>query len=246
MTEFFGKTYWLIGASEGLGRAVALALDALGARCILSARNTERLEALAAELTHDPMVVGVDVSDDASVAHAWETVAAEDPFGVIYLAGYYDPIPAQDWDRAGVLQMADVNFMGGVRCLGHVVPHLAQRDAGHIVVIGSLSGYRGLPGAIGYGASKAAIMHLTENIWIDLVKTGVKTQLINPGFIKTRLTDKNDFSMPFIMSADKAAEHVIRAMRSDRFKTDFPWGFSLLFRASRWFPRWLYKAMFVR
>ena len=241
-----GKTYWLIGASEGLGRAVALALDELGVRCVVSARNAERLQDLAGELKNDPLVVTCDVSDDASVASAWERVQQEKPFGVVYLAGYYDPISAPAWDRDAVVKMADVNFMGGVRCLGQVVPYLAARDAGHIVVIGSLSGYRGLPGAIGYGASKSAIMHLTENIHIDLAKTGVKTQLINPGFIKTRLTDKNTFDMPFIMSAEDAAHNVVQAMEGNRFKTDFPWMFSLLFRASRWFPNWLYVRVFAR
>ncbi len=244
MSVVAGKTYWLVGASEGLGRALATEMAAQGARLILSARSADRLTSLAAELPGEPAIVPIDVTDDRSVSSAWDVVADRQVDGIVFLAGFYDPISADKWDRKAVLMMADVNFMGGVRVLGHAVPYFAQKDEGHIVVIGSLSGYRGLSGAIGYGASKSGLMHLTENIHADLAKTGVRTQLINPGFIRTRLTDKNTFDMPFIMSAEDAAKKTLAAMESRRFKTDFPWVFSLLFRASRWFPNWLYLRIF--
>ena len=128
--------------------------------------------------------------------------------------------------------MIDINFTGAVRVLAAVVPRFVESGKGHIVIIGSLSGFRGLSGALGYGASKAGIMHLAENIHADLYSSGVKVQLINPGFIKTRLTDKNDFKMPFIMSAEEAAKNVINAMLSDRFQTNFPRIFSCLLYTS--------------
>ena len=244
--DLTGKTYWLVGASEGLGRELAIAMAEAGARCILSARNTERLTDIASSLAHDPVVCRLDVTDGVSVEKAWADILGIDIDGVIYIAGYYDPISATNWDRDAVLQMADVNFIGALRVLGHVVPHFVERGSGHIVAIGSLSGYRGLPGAIGYGASKAGLMHLVENIQVDLKGTGVCTQMINPGFIRTRLTDKNDFGMPFIMSPKEAAQRTLRAMQSGRFKTDFPWGFSLVFRLSRLLPNWLYLRIFGR
>jgi len=240
LTDLKGKTYWLVGASEGLGRALAVALDALGARTVLSARSGARLDDLAETLSYCAGVVACDVTDTGAVDAAWAQIEQFGIDGVIFIAGYYEPISAQDWDREAVMRMADVNFMGGIRVLGHAVPHFANRNSGHIVVIGSLSGYRGLPGAIGYGASKSGLMHLTENIQIDLAKTDVKVQLVNPGYIKTRLTNKNDFAMPFLMSAEAAADRTVRAMHSNRFKTDFPWIFSLVFRVSRLLPNWVY------
>lgn len=246
MSAFANKTYWIVGASDGLGAALAKALDDQGGRCILSARRRDRLDAIAARLSRPAQVVECDVTDVASVAAAWDAVSAMGLDGVIYAAGTYDPMDAPTWDRDTVERMGDVNFMGGLRVLGRVTPFFAGRDSGHIVVIGSLSGYRGLPGAIGYGASNCAIMHLAESIRCDLAKTRVKISLINPGFIRTRLTDKNTFAMPFIMSPEMAAQRCLNAMGSRRFKTDFPWLFSLLFRASRFFPDWMYDRVFVR
>jgi short-subunit dehydrogenase len=125
-----------------------------------------------------------------------------------------------------------------------VIGPMVERGSGHIVLTGSLSGFRGLPGAIGYGASKAAVMYLAESMYADLRHSGIKVQLINPGFIKTRLTDKNDFSMPFIMEADEAARVFFEHMNSDSFKRSFPTVFSWLFRVSQFFPDWLYYRIF--
>ena len=115
---------------------------------------------------------------------------------------------------------------------------------GHIVITGSLSGFRGLPGAIGYGASKAACMYLAESLQADLRRTPIKVQVINPGFIRTRLTDKNDFSMPFIMEPEAAAREFFDHMNTDGFKKSFPLVFSWLFRVSQFFPDWLYYRVF--
>ena len=239
--SFAGKTYWIVGASEGLGRALALALNKDGARLILSARNGERLAALAQTL-HNATPLEMDVTDPVAVAKAVETAGAVD--GVIYCAGQYTPLKAQNWDAAAVEAMCEVNFLGAVRLLGHLVPRFAKENRGHIVLIGSLAGFRGLPGAIGYGASKAALMHLGENIQADLRGTDVKIQVVNPGFIETRLTDKNDFTMPFIQTPEQAADHVLAAMKSGRFSYSFPSPFSWLFRFGRFMPRALFYRIF--
>lgn len=238
-----GRTYWIVGASEGLGRALAIELDRRGVDLILSARNAERLHDLASELSRPPRILPMDVTDVGSVSGA--VTAASDAHGVIYMAGYYEPMRAQDWDASAAERMIDVNFAGAMRVLGRFVPHLIDRDAGHVVIIGSLAGYRGLPGAIGYGAGKAAIMHLAETMRSDLWRSGVKVQLVNPGFVRTRLTDKNDFAMPFLMEAGSAAVHVADAMESRKFKTDFPWVFSMFFRAGRLLPQGLFQRLFA-
>ena len=242
MTEFQNKRYWLVGASEGLGRAVAIALGKLGAEVIVSARSEERLSELCDEIPGSSSYVVCDVSDQASVESAAKQVGQID--GMVYLAGVYWPMKAQEWDAANVNAMCDVNFNGAARVLGEILPQMTQRDHGHVVLTGSLSGFRGLPGAIGYGASKAGIMYLAESLYADLRKTGVNVQLINPGFIKTRLTEKNDFSMPFIMEPDDAADAFVSHMRSSKFKKSFPGLFSLLFRGSQLLPDWLYYRVF--
>jgi short-subunit dehydrogenase len=142
--------------------------------------------------------------------------------------------------------MCQVNFIGAVRLLGHVVPGFARRGAGHVVLIGSLAGHRGLPGAIGYGASKAALMHLGETLYADLRRSGVRIQIVNPGFIRTRLTAKNDFAMPFIQTPQAAADHVMCAMRGARFSTSFPAPFSWLFTLGRWLPEWVFYRIFPK
>jgi short-subunit dehydrogenase len=237
---FTGKTYWLIGASEGLGRALAGLLTAEGAHMILSARNADRLEALAATLPH-ARALPMDVTDSASVQAAVADLGEID--GVIYCAGAYEPMTAQAWDMDQALKVSEVNFTGALRSLGHVVPQMADRGSGHIVLIGSLAGFRGLPGAIGYSASKGALMQLAENLYMDLRGTGVKVHQINPGFIKTRLTEKNSFDMPFILSPEDAAARTLKAMKSRRFATSFPWPMAAFFRLGSVLPIRLFRRM---
>ncbi len=242
MRDWPGKRYWLVGASQGLGRAVAHELSKTGAEVILSARDTEALQDLANELPGKAEVVPIDVADPKSVAQAAEAVGKID--GMVFLAGVYWPMAAKDFDGDKAAKMLDINLTGAARVLGHVLPPMIERDAGHIVLTGSLSGFRGLPGANGYGASKAGIMSMAETLYADLRTSGVEVQLINPGFIKTRLTDKNEFTMPFIMEPEDAARHFVEHMQGDDFARNFPRHFGALFRLSQFLPDWLYYRMF--
>ena len=244
MTDWTGKTYWLIGASEGLGRALAHQLSRVGVELVLSARSAGRLDEIVQELPGKARALAVDVTSDKAVADAAEE--AGDIDGVIYCAGVYWPQGARDWNAEQVAQMCDVNFTGAARVLGATVPRMVARDRGHILLLGSLSGFRGLPGSIGYSSSKAALMHLAESMHADLRGTGVRVQLANPGFIRTRLTEKNDFSMPQIMEAEDAARAIFEHMDSGGFKRNFPAPFSWLFRASQFLPDWLYYPLFGR
>ena len=237
-----GKKYWIIGASEGLGRELAIQLSNLGVELIVSARNEIRLNELS--LRTKAKVIPLDVLDINAVRKAFKAVGRID--GILYAAGDYTPLNSTVWNIDEVDKMIAINFTGAARVLGIVVPKFIAQNYGHIVMIGSLSGFRGLPNAIGYGASKAGMMHLAENIKADLYKSNIKVQLINPGFIKTRLTEKNNFKMPFIMSAEDAAKHVIRAMRRNRFQTNFPVMFSLIFRMTNFLPAFLYFWLFSK
>lgn len=242
MTDpFAGKTWWIVGASEGLGAALASAMDARGARLILSARSGDKLEALAKGLRH-ATALPMDVTDANSVETA--TAQAQHADAMLYCVGTYEPMHAADWNADAVEHMIDTNFTGAARVLAGIVPHYVTRGSGQIMLIGSLSGYRGLPAAVGYSASKAALMHLAENLLIDLKGTGVTIQMANPGFIKTRLTAKNTFDMPQIMTPEVAANHVIAAVDSGRFETAFPRPFAWVFKWGRFLPRSLFNKLF--
>ena len=242
MSDWIGKRYWLVGASEGLGRALAHQLSRAGVEVIVSARDAARLEEVVAELPGPASAVPVDVSDGASVAKAAAEIGPVD--GMIYLAGAYWPMPATQWDTKQAEIMVEVNFTGALRVLGEVIPGMVERGAGHVVLTGSLSAFRGLPGTVGYSSSKAALASLAETLRFDLKGTGVKVQTANPGFIRTRLTEKNDFKMPFILEPEDAAQAMFDHMQTDRFKKSFPRLFSLFFRASQLMPDWLYFRMF--
>lgn len=242
MTNWQGKRYWLVGASEGLGREVAFCLSRAGAEVIVSARSEDRLKELVAELPGKASYVTVDVSDRTAVEAAATQIGDID--GVVYLAGVYWPMKAQEWDNEKADMMGEVNFLGASRVVGSVIKNMVAKNAGHIVLVGSLSGFRGLPGAIGYCSSKAGMMSLAESMQADLRTSPINVQLVNPGFIKTRLTEKNDFIMPFIMSPEDAAKEVFEHMNTEHFKKSFPMVFSWVFRLSQFMPDWMYYRLF--
>ncbi|MBB3994395.1 short-subunit dehydrogenase [Sulfitobacter undariae] len=242
MTEWLGKRYWLVGASDGLGAALAQQLSRAGAEVVLSARSEDKLTALADSLPAKAEVVAMDVTDDTSVAAATKAVGQVD--GIVYLAAAYWPFGAKDWNAEQANTMVDVNFMGLMRVMGQVVPDMVARNAGHIVVISSLAGFRGQARSIGYSASKAATISLAESMHADLRDTDVHVQVVNPGFIKTGLSDKNDFKMPGMMEPEDAAREVFEHMNTDDFKKSFPFGMALAFRLGQFLPAALYYRIF--
>lgn len=243
MRDWQGKRYWLIGASEGLGAALARTLSGVGAEVILTARDADKLQAVADSLPGPAKVVTADVTSRESL----EAAAAEagEIDGAVWLAGAYWPFGAQGWDAAQAETMADTNFTGAMRAAGVVLPPMIARDSGHFVLTGSLTAYGGLPRSAPYTASKAGIMALAESLYADLRKTGVQVQLVNPGFIRTRLTDKNEFRMPAIMEPEDAAQRIFEHMNGDAFSKSFPFWFGLLFRFGRFLPPPLYFRLFA-
>ncbi|MCU4651515.1 SDR family NAD(P)-dependent oxidoreductase [Roseibacterium sp. SDUM158016] len=244
MRDWSGKRYWLVGASEGLGRALALQMSRAGVELVVSARSEDRLKDLVAELPGRATCVPMDIADRDSVIAAARDVGEID--GMVFLAGLATLVKTQDWDAERVEQMFDVNLTGAARVIGQVIGPMVTRDAGHIMLIGSLSAYRGLPGSIGYSASKAGLMALAESMHGDLKGTNVLVQLANPGYIQTRMQDDNPYAKPFIMSPAKAAQEVFDQMNTDRFHKAFPFGFGLLFRLSRFLPTSVYEWIFFR
>ncbi|MFQ3252519.1 MAG: NADP-dependent 3-hydroxy acid dehydrogenase YdfG [Loktanella salsilacus] len=241
--DWQGKRYWIVGASEGLGRALAHKLSRVGVEVVVSARSEDRLKSLVEELPGKASYVTVDVSDLDAVEAARAEVGEID--GVVYLAGVYWPMESSAWNNKQAEAMADINYLGASRVVGSVINDFTARDHGHIVVTSSLTAFRGLPGTIGYTASKAAVMSLAECMYADLRKTGVNVQVVNPGFVKTQLTEKNDFNMPFIMEPEEAATAIFEHMNNpESFKKSFPAVFSWLFRLGQFLPDWAYYGIF--
>jgi short-subunit dehydrogenase len=224
-----GKNIWLIGASEGIGTGLASLLADAGACLALSARNEQKLTSVLGSLSKGNHVnLSLDVTDLSSIKLAWEKLITLWPKidMIIYNAGAYEPMDAQHFNLDLFEEIVNVNFRGASRILSFVLPYFLKQNRGHIVLVGSISGYRGLPASMGYGASKAALIHLAESLKADLMLTPLKVQVVNPGFVETRLTAKNTFAMPAIISPEKAADYIYKGLHSDHFEIHFPKRFS--------------------
>lgn len=234
---------WLIGASAGIGRALAAELAREGALLALSARSEDALRELQSELDGEGHYVApLDVQDDASIARAWQQLC--DTWGVpdkiVYLAGVYTPTEITDYDAEASVKLMDINVNGLLRVLGHVLPVFIDKRHGELVLFGSVAGYRGLPKAYDYSASKAAINIMAESLRVDLAPHDVSVRLISPGFVKTRLTDQNDFDMLFRISPEEAAQRIVKGLKGSAFEVHFPKRFTYIMKMLRVLPHALY------
>ncbi len=244
MREWLGKRYWLVGASRGLGAALAGVMSRAGVELVLSGRDEAALGAVAAALPGRTTVVPVDVRDTSAVRAAAEAAGAID--GVVYNAGVLWRMPATEWDAGRVEAMLDINLTGAARVMGAVIPGFVARGQGHAVLTGSLAAYRGAPGTIGYGASKAGMLCLAEAMRIDLRGTGIEVQIVNPGFIRTGMIEKLDGPKPFMLEADAAARIMFEHMGTGAFKRSFPGLAAAFVRSGQFLPDWLYERIVPR
>lgn len=233
---------WITGASMGIGEALARRLARDGAEVVASARSAERLDALAAEDADGIVAWPLDITDHAAVREAVARIEAErGPIDVAVLnAGTHRPVAAADFTAAGLRDLMEINVMGTAACLEALLPRMIARGRGRIAVVASVAGYRGLPTSAYYGATKAALINLTESLKFDLDRAGVTIQLIDPGFVKTPLTDRNEFPMPFLIGADVAADRIATGLRSSRFEIAFPRAFVAILKLLRLLPYRLY------
>ncbi|MEY3202240.1 MAG: hypothetical protein RIR70_1790 [Pseudomonadota bacterium] len=227
ITEWRGKRVWLVGGSTGIGAALATLLAQQGARLALSARGESALRDLA-EKIGGAIVEPLDVSDPAAFGLAWSRIKAV--WGgvdlVVLNAGTYEPIRAPELNAERARRVIDVNLMGVINGVAAVVPSLIEQGSGAIVVVGSVSGYRGLPKALIYGASKSALINFTETLWLDLSPSGIGVHLVSPGFVATPLTAQNEFKMPGLISAEEAARQIVAGLARGEFEIHFPKGFT--------------------
>lgn len=219
------KVAWVTGAGTGIGRELALQLARKGWVVAASARTAADLDTLVAESPERITAFKLDVTDaEASLAVGKAIAASLGPVDLaIFNAGSYFPTTAAEFSVANFRRTVDVNLMGIVHGMGAVVPQMVARRQGHIAVMGSLTGYFGLPTAASYGATKAAINSMAQAFMPDFERYGVTLSVINPGFVKTPATDKNDFPMPFLMPVEKAAQIIIAGLERKRFEIAFPW-----------------------
>ena len=235
--KYQDKVVWIIGASSGIGAALAKELSKRGARLALSARNQQALENLSASLESDHRFFPSDVTDAVLMIKTAQTIHTV--FGcidqVIFLAASYIPMKMDALDLGISRQMIETNVLGALHMLHAVLPILKDQPQGQIALCGSVAGYIGLPGGQPYSATKSAMINLAESLYVEL-QGKVDVKLINPGFVRTHLTDKNDFDMPMIISPEQAAVYIADGLLSKRFEVHFPRRFTIWLKLLRLFP----------
>ena len=236
--DWRGRRVWLVGASAGIGAALARALAGRGARLALSGRSPATLAALGVP---GALVLPCDATDVASLAAARASLQAA--WGgvdlVVYLAGDYEPMGAQNFDLERAEAVVAVNFHGAMRLTATVLGDL--QPGGGIAFVASVAGYRGLPRALCYGPGKAALIHFAECLHLELAPKGVGVWLVNPGFVQTRLTARNDFAMPALLTPEQAADAMLRGFARGGFEMHFPKRFTLWLKFLSLLPyRWYF------
>ena len=236
-----GRRVWLVGASTGIGLACAQALRAAGAQVVVSARKPQAVLDWAAQ---DCGVQwrALDVCDPAQVQATAQALLAEGPLDmVVYAAGYYQAQRATAMDLGNMLQHDKVNYQGALHVLDAVLPGMLAQRSGHISLLSSVAGWRGLPNGLAYGPTKAALTHLAETLYLDLQDAGIGVSVVNPGFVDTPLTAQNEFTMPALISPEQAAREMLKGWARGQFDIHFPKRFTLWLKLLRVLPyRWYF------
>ena len=246
MAQLRSANIWLTGASSGIGEALALELGRRGARLALSARRGEVLESLVHRIKSaggDARAFPVDVTDIEALKTTQQAIRSElGPIDILIAnAGTHIFSVPENFDSAEYLFLMDTNYGGMLRAIEAALPDMLCRGKGEIVGMASLAGFRGLPRAAAYGASKAAMIHFLESIRFHLKYNNIGVTIVNPGFVKTPLTDKNDFFMPFLTSPEKAARIICDGIERGRKEISFPIPFNWLLKLMRILPYPLYE-----
>lgn len=240
--NFKDETIWIIGASSGIGKALAELLSDEGANLILSARRTAELENINQDLGGKHEVLKLDAGNDADIEKAFATIKAENIKinRAIFLAALYEPQKIKDLDTEFCEKLFKVNVLGCFSFTKHMLTQFKQQnsDIKQIALCGSIAAYTGLPNGQPYSASKAAVQNFAESLRVEKPKD-IDIKLISLGFIRTRITDKNNFPMPFIQEPEDAAKAIAKGLKSKKFEIHFPKRFTLLLKLLRALPYWL-------
>jgi len=221
--DWAGKVVWLVGASTGIGRATAERLHRAGARLVVSARSSATLDAFA-RAHGGSLAIALDATDRQAMRDAAARIGQR--FGridlAVYCAGHYKAMRATAFDLDEALRHQQVNYVGALHLLDAVLPQLLRQRGGHLSLVSSVSGYRGLPKALAYGPTKAALINLAESLYFDLTDHGIGVSVVCPGYVDTPLTEQNDYKMPGLISAEEAARQVVAGWQRGEFEIHFP------------------------
>jgi NAD(P)-dependent dehydrogenase (short-subunit alcohol dehydrogenase family) len=250
ITDWRGQQVWLVGASTGIGQALALKLAGEGAHVSISARPSAALQqcannakALAKAKGGSAQALALDVTDLASLQAAYQALPSTPQF-VLFCAGTYKPMRAQAFDLTELKRQMDVNYTGALNLLSVTLPPMLKASragkAAHISLVSSVAGYRGLPQALAYGPSKAALTHLAEALYVDCHPDGLGISVVCPGFVATPLTAQNSFAMPAIISPEQAADAMVKGWAKGEFELHFPKRFSRSLKALKLLPDAVY------
>ena len=246
LRDWTAKTVWLVGASSGIGLATAKALHARGARVVVSARKAQALEAFA-QAHPGAVALPLDVTDAQAVRAAAQGLMAEGSLDLVaYCAGHYVAQRAFDFNLAEMRRHLDINYTGALHVLDAVLPGMLARGQGHVSLVASVAGYRGLPNSLAYGPTKAALINLAESLYADLHPRGLGVSVINPGFVQTPLTAQNRFPMPALITPEQAAWAMVQGWAQGRFEIHFPKRFTLWMKLWQWLPYRLYLPLVTR
>jgi NAD(P)-dependent dehydrogenase (short-subunit alcohol dehydrogenase family) len=239
------RTALITGGTSGIGLALAEHLAQAGVRVAVCGRRPEVLAEATGRLGEGSLGQAVDVRDPQAVVAFVDATAAA--FGsldlVIANAGYGGNRPATRLKPEHFIGMLETNVIGACTTLTAALPHMLAQGRGHLVGVSSLAGYRGLPTSAAYSASKAALSVFLESLRVDLAGTGLRVTDVQPGFVKTPLTDKNDFPMPFMVPVEDAARGIVRALTRGKRTYAFPWPLVTLMRLAAALPAWAYEPL---
>lgn len=248
ITTWRERRVWIIGASSGIGAALASALSAQGARVAISARSADKLAAVAGAAPTPMRVLPFDVNDAGAWAEAAATLQYEwkgiDHF--IFCAAAYRPVRAWELTPAVAQDMIGTNLTAAMTGVATVLPELLARSEGAISLVGSVAGYTGLPKSLVYGPTKAALINFCEALYLDVHPRGLAVHVINPGFVDTPLTRQNEFRMPALLTPEQAADAIVKGLEAGDFEIHFPKRFTNWLRLVRRLPYSLRFALLAK
>jgi short-subunit dehydrogenase len=237
MNKYKDKNIWIIGASFGIGEELYLQLTKSGANLAISARSQEDLQKLTKD-NPGHLAIKMDITDKNSIYRAFSQI--EESWKkidlIIFCAGTYQPMNIDNFNLEKCQNIINVNFIGFINFFDCILPSIKTQQIKHLAVISSVAGYFGMNNSFGYGASKAALSNFVESLHLELKKYGTKVQLINPGFVKTRLTSQNNFKMPFLINTQKAANIILKEIPKNKFEIFFPKTFIGIMKFIRLMP----------
>ncbi len=252
-TKLPWRRVWITGAGTGIGRSTVLLLARRGCDVVITGRRMNILESVAEEARaqgYDGRIwpLSMDVTEPGAYERAVADIQQhwDLPDLVILNAGNHIEMPLDQLNLDSCRSLMEINYFAVMAGLETVLPLMRARGSGQVACTASLAGYRGLPTAAAYGASKAALINACEALQVELAGSGVRLQVINPGFVKTPLTDRNTFAMPQLISPENAAEAIVKGLQSSRFEIRFPRLFATSMALLSFLPDWLYFRLVKR